>query len=73
MLRTWGLVQKQALAILLARCDRQFFNGQAMIEDIDNQHIRLPTKDEVEQLRVSIATQGEAAANQLLNAETAAP
>ncbi|KNZ60142.1 hypothetical protein VP01_1604g3 [Puccinia sorghi] len=54
------------------RHDRQLFNGRAMIEDIDRQDICLPTKDEVEELRVSMATQGKAAVNQLLNDETAA-
>ncbi|KNZ49443.1 hypothetical protein VP01_4g6 [Puccinia sorghi] len=47
------LIIYHRFAILLAPSDRQLFNGQAMIEDIENQ--------------------GEAAANQLLNAETAAP
>ena len=43
-----------------------------MIEDIEPQSIRLPTTDEVEELCLSMATQGEGAVNQLLNAETAA-
>ncbi|KNZ45248.1 hypothetical protein VP01_8336g1 [Puccinia sorghi] len=57
ILRTWGLVQKQV---------------REMIEDINRQDIHLPTKDEVEELRVSMATQGAGAVNQLLNDETAA-
>ena len=42
-----------------------------MIEDIDPGRIRLPTPGEVEELRASLATQGDGALSQLLNAESA--
>ncbi|KNZ55198.1 hypothetical protein VP01_2740g1 [Puccinia sorghi] len=63
---------KHNFAILLTRRDQQLFNGREMIEDINRQDIRLPTEDEVEELRVSMATQGAGAVNQLLDDETAA-
>ncbi|KNZ48569.1 hypothetical protein VP01_5562g1 [Puccinia sorghi] len=78
ILRTWGLVQKQATLAdfyqsQFCHCqDQQLFNGREMIEDIKRQDICLPTEDKVEELRVSMATQGAGAVNQLLDDETAA-
>ncbi|KNZ56065.1 hypothetical protein VP01_2502g5 [Puccinia sorghi] len=71
IIRTWGLLQKQVFAVLLALRDRHLFNGRAMIKDLDTQNIRLPTEEEVEDLHGSMARQGKGAVNQLLHAETA--
>ncbi|PLW36405.1 hypothetical protein PCASD_13699 [Puccinia coronata f. sp. avenae] len=60
-IRTWTGHKKQAFATLLVRRDRELFTGRAMIEDIKPQMVRLPTNEEVEELRLSMAGETEGA------------
>ena len=48
-------------ATLLVRRDRELFTGRAMIEDNQPQMVRLPTNEEVEELRLSMAGETEGA------------
>ncbi|PLW28946.1 hypothetical protein PCASD_17622 [Puccinia coronata f. sp. avenae] len=54
-IRTWSDHTKQAFTRLLVRRDRQLFTGRALIEDIDINLVRLPTDEEVEELRQAMA------------------
>ncbi|PLW35828.1 hypothetical protein PCASD_14459 [Puccinia coronata f. sp. avenae] len=54
-IRTWSDHTKHAFTRLLMRRDRKLFTGQAVIEDIDVNQVRLPTKEEVEEIRQSMA------------------
>jgi recombinational DNA repair ATPase RecF len=60
-IRTWTGHRKQAFAAMLKRRDQELFTGKAMIEDIDPQMVRLPSDEEVENYRLSMAgeTEGE--------------
>ncbi|PLW38657.1 hypothetical protein PCASD_08256 [Puccinia coronata f. sp. avenae] len=54
-IRTWSDHTKHAFTRLLMRRDRKLFTGRAVIEDIDVDQVRLPTEEEVEEIRQSMA------------------